>query len=254
SAFQNIERLLCGTSVNHPCCDDRAPSGSAEPSEDKRKRVSTIFALSQVKDFSSTLKSLRKELSQLELNRMDIGRKVLARVRSSLSLNKALRATNFANTTITPENAIPPGEAKKKTLGISLHSRKLFFREPDTVTASITEPSSEDNPEITPYTAKPQHRNGERTLPAGLLAERSGLLFACMAHNTRNAAANIALSGASVILAADRQPLPPFRRNANHTRYNLANGLLSVVTPESVPREYGICWWYMIQSVKSNNM
>ena len=31
---------------------------------------------SQVKDLTSTLRSLRKELSQLELNRMDIGRKV----------------------------------------------------------------------------------------------------------------------------------------------------------------------------------
>jgi hypothetical protein len=107
---------------------------------------------SQVKDLTSTLRSLRKELSQLELNRMDIGRKVrrsqwdpgsndyrelkkirqeisvkwleafklekvLARGRSSLySLNKALRATNFTSATITSENASPPGEAKKKTL------------------------------------------------------------------------------------------------------------------------------------------
>jgi hypothetical protein len=47
-----------------------------------------------------------------------------------------------------------------------------------------------------------------------------------------NAAANIALSGASIILSSDHQPLPPFRRNANHTRYNLATELLSVVTPE----------------------
>ncbi|CAG8523165.1 1774_t:CDS:2 [Paraglomus occultum] len=30
-------------------------------------------------------------------------------------------------------------------------------------------------------------------------------------------AANIALSGASIVLSADNQPLPPFRRNANHT-------------------------------------
>ena len=52
-----------------------------------------------------------------------------------------------------------------------------------------------------------------------------------------NASANIALSGASIVLAADRRPLPPFRRNANHTRYNLANELLSVVTPELVPRD-----------------
>ena len=36
-----------------------------------------------------------------------------------------------------------------------------------------------------------------------------------------NAAANIALSGASIILSADSQPLPPFCCNANHTRYNL---------------------------------
>ncbi|RUS29078.1 hypothetical protein BC938DRAFT_481086 [Jimgerdemannia flammicorona] len=60
-------------------------------------------------------------------------------------------------------------------------------------------------------------------------------------HTTRgrdaSAAANIALSGASVVLAADCQPLPPFRRDANHTRYNLANELLSVVTPELVPRD-----------------
>src|SRR5215469_9504936 len=46
-----------------------------------------------------------------------------------------------------------------------------------------------------------------------------------------NAAANIALSGASIILSTDRQPLPPFRHNANHTRYTLANELLTVVTP-----------------------
>jgi len=52
-----------------------------------------------------------------------------------------------------------------------------------------------------------------------------------------NAAANIALSGASIILAADRQPLPPFRRNANHTRYNLAKELFTVVTPEMVLRD-----------------
>ena len=52
-----------------------------------------------------------------------------------------------------------------------------------------------------------------------------------------NVAANIALSGASIILSSDRQPLPPFRRNANHTRYNLANELHTVVTPELVPRD-----------------
>ena len=52
-----------------------------------------------------------------------------------------------------------------------------------------------------------------------------------------NAAANIALSGASIILAADHQPLPPFRRNANQTRYNLAKELISVMTPELVPHD-----------------
>jgi hypothetical protein len=52
-----------------------------------------------------------------------------------------------------------------------------------------------------------------------------------------NAAANIALSGASIILAADRQPLPCYRRDANHTRYTLAKELLTVVTPELVPRD-----------------
>lgn len=46
-----------------------------------------------------------------------------------------------------------------------------------------------------------------------------------------NAAANIALSGASIILAADRQPLPPFHRNVNHTRYNLAKELRTAMTP-----------------------
>jgi hypothetical protein len=49
-----------------------------------------------------------------------------------------------------------------------------------------------------------------------------------------NAAANIALSGASIILSSDHQPLPPFRRNANNTRYTLANELFTVVTPELV--------------------
>lgn len=47
-----------------------------------------------------------------------------------------------------------------------------------------------------------------------------------------NAAANIALSGASIILSSDCQPLPPFRRNFNQTRYNLAQELL-VATPET---------------------
>lgn len=52
-----------------------------------------------------------------------------------------------------------------------------------------------------------------------------------------NAAANIALSGASIVLSSDRQPLPPFRRNANHTRYNLANELSSRDT-RMVPRDF----------------
>ena len=52
-----------------------------------------------------------------------------------------------------------------------------------------------------------------------------------------NAAANIALFGASIILAADYQPLPPFQRNAKHTRYNLAQELLLVVTPDRVPHD-----------------
>jgi hypothetical protein len=48
----------------------------------------------------------------------------------------------------------------------------------------------------------------------------------CLARNTTrgrdaNAAANIALSGASVLLSADGQPLPPFRRHTNDTRYIL---------------------------------
>ena len=52
-----------------------------------------------------------------------------------------------------------------------------------------------------------------------------------------NAAANIALSGASIISAADHQPLPPFQRNAKHTRYNLAQELLLVMTPDRVPHD-----------------
>jgi len=52
-----------------------------------------------------------------------------------------------------------------------------------------------------------------------------------------NAAANIALSGASIILAADHKPLPPFQHNAKHTRYNLAQELLLVVTPDQVPHD-----------------
>ncbi|CAG8492993.1 6847_t:CDS:2, partial [Funneliformis mosseae] len=54
-----------------------------------------------------------------------------------------------------------------------------------------------------------------------------------------NASANIALSGASIILAADRRPLPPFRRNSsNQTRYNLVKELSLVATPELVPRDF----------------
>ncbi|CAG8572297.1 9823_t:CDS:2 [Funneliformis mosseae] len=59
-------------------------------------------------------------------------------------------------------------------------------------------------------------------------------------YNTRrdtNAATNFALSGASIVLSAHHRPLPPFRHDANHTRYNLANELLSVVTQEPVPRD-----------------
>lgn len=52
-----------------------------------------------------------------------------------------------------------------------------------------------------------------------------------------NAAANIALSGASIILSSDRQPLPPFRRNSNHTSFKLAKELLSVVTPVLAPHD-----------------
>jgi len=52
-----------------------------------------------------------------------------------------------------------------------------------------------------------------------------------------NAASNIALSGASIILASDRRRLPCFRRDATkHTRYSLVSNL-TVVTPELVPRD-----------------
>jgi len=54
-----------------------------------------------------------------------------------------------------------------------------------------------------------------------------------------NASANIALSGASIVLAADRRPLPLFRRNSsNQTRYNLVKELSLVATPGLVPRDF----------------
>jgi len=105
---------------------------------------------SQVKDLTSALRPLRKEISQLEIQRMDIGQKVrrsqwdpgsedyrelkkirreisvkqleafklekaVARARSSLySLNKALRAANFTSTTTTSLNTSPPDKAVKE--------------------------------------------------------------------------------------------------------------------------------------------
>jgi hypothetical protein len=42
-----------------------------------------------------------------------------------------------------------------------------------------------------------------------------------------NAAANIALSGASVVLAADNLPLPCYRRSTKHSRYNLDKNFFS---------------------------
>jgi hypothetical protein len=48
-----------------------------------------------------------------------------------------------------------------------------------------------------------------------------------------NAAANIALSGASIILAADRRPLPCYRRDSNQPSYKPATHLLTVATPEA---------------------
>src|SRR5688572_11733052 len=54
-----------------------------------------------------------------------------------------------------------------------------------------------------------------------------------------NASANIALSGASIVLAADRQPLPLFHRNSsNQTRYNLVKELSLITTPGLVPRDF----------------
>jgi len=105
---------------------------------------------SQISDLTSTLRPLRKELSQLELNRMNIGQKVrksqwdpgsedyhelkkirreisvkqlevfklekaVARARSSLySLNKALRAANFTSTDTTSLNTSPPDKVVKE--------------------------------------------------------------------------------------------------------------------------------------------
>ncbi|KAG9299296.1 hypothetical protein G9A89_013944 [Geosiphon pyriformis] len=46
-------------------------------------------------------------------------------------------------------------------------------------------------------------------------------------EDQEEAAVNIALSRASIILSSDYQPLPPFRRDANHT-------CNSVVIPELV--------------------
>ncbi|CAG8717740.1 11145_t:CDS:1, partial [Funneliformis mosseae] len=54
-----------------------------------------------------------------------------------------------------------------------------------------------------------------------------------------NASANIALSGASIVLAADRRPLPPFRHNSsNQIRYNLVKELSLVATSELIPRDF----------------
>jgi hypothetical protein len=118
---------------------------------------------SQVKDLTSTLRTLRKELSQLELNRMNIGRKVrrsqwdpgsedyrelkkirqeisvkqleafklekaVARARSSLySLNKALRAANFTSTTTTSLNTSPPDKAVKEDYIENVRQFCFFF-------------------------------------------------------------------------------------------------------------------------------
>ncbi len=62
-----------------------------------------------------------------------------------------------------------------------------------------------------------------------------------------NASANIALSGASIVLAADCQPLPPFCCNSsNQTRYNLVKELSSVSTSGLVPHDFirdEWIWW-----------
>ena len=118
---------------------------------------------SQVKDLTSTLRTLRKELSQLELNQMNIGRKVrrsqwdpgsedyhelkkirqeisvkqleafklekaVARARSSLySLNKALRAANFTSTTTASLNTSPPDKAVKEDYIENVRQFCFFF-------------------------------------------------------------------------------------------------------------------------------
>jgi len=62
-----------------------------------------------------------------------------------------------------------------------------------------------------------------------------------------NTSANITLSGASIVLAADCQPLPPFCCNSsNQTRYNLVKELSSVSTSGLVPHDFirdEWIWW-----------
>ncbi|CAJ0645812.1 13622_t:CDS:2 [Entrophospora sp. SA101] len=88
-----------------------------------------------------------------------------------------------------------------------------------------------------------QHRNYRNVAIANEFNTKRfasrGIKYTTQGRDT-NAAENIALSGASIVLAADLQPLPPFHHNTNHTRYNLANELLSVMTPELVPHDF-IC-------------
>ena len=52
-----------------------------------------------------------------------------------------------------------------------------------------------------------------------------------------NAAANIALSGASIVLAADHQPLPCYRQGSKQTRYTLATNLSYSHDTSTVPRD-----------------
>jgi len=130
---------------------------------------------SQVKDLTSALKTLCRKISQLEQERMDIGRQVrgatwdpgsadylklkkvrqtitterlkaiklektLASARSSLySLNKTLQVTS---TTITSKSASPSGEAMKKTLsGISQNHQPAS---PPSTTSQNHQPVQED--------------------------------------------------------------------------------------------------------------